>query len=137
MQPFYDFPDYTMGLHALVGEEAFRGPSRVRAWMSSAVQMMFLVEPRCQLVVSEPLASNTKMIDYECECGGQVEKEIQLPHKRAALVFWTKERFDTLWPLDDRPSIPLRTPSSFSSNVTTSVAPSSSASASPATATAA
>ncbi|CAO1618866.1 unnamed protein product [Parajaminaea phylloscopi] len=105
LKPFYDFPEHAMGLHALVGEEAFRGPSRVRAWMSSAVQMMYLLEPRCELVVSEPRATNRKMVAYECECGGQVEKEIQLPHKRAALVFWRKDRFNALWPLGDRPGL--------------------------------
>lgn len=36
--------------------------------------MMFLLQPRCELVVSEPRASNQLMIDYECLCGGQVEK---------------------------------------------------------------
>lgn len=39
LTPFYDFPEHTMGLHALVGEQRFRGPDRVRAWMTSAVEV--------------------------------------------------------------------------------------------------
>lgn len=134
--------------------------------------MMFLLEPRCDLVVSEPRSSNTKMIDYECETGGQIEKvsfsaavefpvkhcfswwltlpdastpqEIQLPHKRAALVFWRKSSFETTWPLGDRSSLVPRQPSTPSANasLTTSVTASpaklsSASSSSPSTAAAA
>lgn len=37
-------------------------------------QMIFTLEPRCDLVVSEPNIKNEKMVNYECECGGRVEK---------------------------------------------------------------
>ena len=71
---YFDAGDYDRGFHALVGEERFRGPHRVRSWMGSVVHLLFLLDPRTQRVVSEPRASNTKMVEYECLCGGHVEK---------------------------------------------------------------
>ncbi|CAO1629853.1 unnamed protein product [Sympodiomycopsis kandeliae] len=105
LQPFYNFPDQTLGFHALVGEEHFRGPNRVRAWMASVVYMIYSLEPRCDLVVSEPNIVNEKMVNYECECGGRVEKPIKLPHKTAALVFFNKAAFCKVWPLGPRPAV--------------------------------
>lgn len=43
LDPFYDFPEQTLGFHALVGEEHFRGPNRVRAWMASVVYVSVCV----------------------------------------------------------------------------------------------
>lgn len=53
--------------------------------------MIRQLEPRCPLICSEPKVTNDKMIRYECETGGRVHREIQLPHKRAALVLWERE----------------------------------------------
>lgn len=65
--------------------------------------MLLNFEPRCDLVVSEPDITNTKMVDYECECGGEVEKPVDLPHKRAAMVFFRKDDFlSRTWPLGPR-----------------------------------
>ncbi|WFD18133.1 hypothetical protein MCAP1_000345 [Malassezia caprae] len=100
---FHDIHDFDRGFHALVGEERFRGPHRVRAWMGSVVHLLFFLDPRTTRVVSEPRASNTKMVEYECLCGGHVEKLIDLPHKRAALVLFPRERFFQLCPLGPLP----------------------------------
>jgi hypothetical protein len=72
--PFYEAGDYDRGFHALVGEEHFRGPHRVRTWMGSIIHMLFLMDVRTQRVVLEPRASNHKMINYAQMCGGHVEK---------------------------------------------------------------
>lgn len=72
--PYYDAGDYDRGFHALVGEEHFRGPHRVRTWMGSIIHMLFLMDVRTQRVVLEPRASNHKMINYAQMCGGHVEK---------------------------------------------------------------
>lgn len=103
LRTLYDIGDFDRGFHALVGEERFRGPHRVRAWMGSVVHLLFLLDPRTTRVVSEPRASNTKMVEYECLCGGHVEKLIDLPHKRAALVLFPRERFFQLCPLGPLP----------------------------------
>lgn len=72
--PFYDAGDYDRGFHALVGEDRFRGPHRVRTWMGSVIHMMFLLDVRTQKVVLEPRASNLTMINYAQMCGAHVEK---------------------------------------------------------------
>ncbi|KAK0527481.1 hypothetical protein OC842_004856 [Tilletia horrida] len=97
--PFYDVRDFDRGFHALVGEDKFRGEHRVRAWMSSVLHLIFLLDPRTDRAVSEPRASNAKMVNYECLNGGHVEKLIDLGHKRAALVLFPRERFFQLCPL--------------------------------------
>lgn len=104
LRDFYDASDYDRGFHALVGEERFRGPHRVRSWMGGIIHLLFLLDPRTMKVVSEPRASNTKMVEYECMCGGHVEKLIDLSHKRAALVFIPRERFFQLCPMGPLPA---------------------------------
>ncbi|KAE8212475.1 hypothetical protein CF327_g3913 [Tilletia walkeri] len=97
--PFFDVREFDRGFHALVGEEKFRGEQRVRAWMSSVLHMIFLLDSRTDRAVSEPRASNAKMVNYECLNGGHVEKLIDLGHKRAALVLFPRERFFQLCPM--------------------------------------
>ncbi|EPQ31978.1 uncharacterized protein PFL1_00176 [Pseudozyma flocculosa PF-1] len=99
----YDASIRDRGFHALVGNEKFRGPHRVRSWMGSLVHLMFLLDPQTDLCVSEPRLSNTKMVEYECMVGGHVEKFIDFPHKRAALVFFPRHRFFQLCPLQPLP----------------------------------
>ncbi|PKI85876.1 hypothetical protein MVES1_000379 [Malassezia vespertilionis] len=99
LRNYFDAGDYDRGFHALVGEDRFRGPHRVRSWMGSVIHFLFLLDNRTMRVVSEPRASNTKMVEYECMCGGHVEKWIDLPHKRAALVYVPRERYFQLCPM--------------------------------------
>lgn len=96
---FYNAEDYDRGFHALVGEQHFRGPHRVRSWMGSLIHMLFVQDARTQRVVLEPRATNSVMINYTTMCGGHVEKLIDLPHKRAALVICPREGFFQLCPL--------------------------------------
>lgn len=100
---FYTAGQHDRGFHALVGDERFRGPHRVRSWMGSVVHMMFLLDPSTRQCVSEPRLSNTKMVQYEQMVGGNVEKFIDFPHKRAALVTFGKERFFQLCPMGPLP----------------------------------
>ncbi|MET0389814.1 MAG: GNAT family N-acetyltransferase [Polyangiales bacterium] len=92
--PYYDVDDYDRGLHMLVGEQRFRGPARVRAWLRSLVHYLFLDDPRTRRVVAEPRADNQKMIDYLCGSAGfYVEKQFDFPHKRAAMAIVPRETF--------------------------------------------
>ncbi|GAC96600.1 aerobactin siderophore biosynthesis protein iucB [Pseudozyma hubeiensis SY62] len=100
---FYTAGQYDRGFHALVGDERFRGPHRVRSWMGSVVHLMFLLDPSTTQCVSEPRLTNTKMVQYEMMVGGNVEKWIDFPHKRAALVQFGKERFFQLCPMGPLP----------------------------------
>lgn len=103
LNDFYLAGQHDRGFHALVGDERFRGPHRVRSWMGSVVHLMFLLDPSTSQCVSEPRLSNTKMVQYEMMVGGNVEKYIDFPHKRAALVMFGKERFFQLCPMGPLP----------------------------------
>lgn len=52
--------NYTRGLHALVGENEFRGPHRVKVWLSALVHYCFLADSRTETVMLEPRVDNTK-----------------------------------------------------------------------------
>ncbi|MEG0121380.1 MAG: GNAT family N-acetyltransferase, partial [Pseudomonas sp.] len=85
--------DYDRGIHMLVGEERHRGPHKVASWLSALVHYLFLDDPRTQRVVAEPRADNAKMIGYMQNQCFHCEKEIDFPHKRAALMMLGRERF--------------------------------------------
>lgn len=52
--------NWTRGLHVLVGEEEFRGPDRVRAWLSSFVHWCWLSDSRTDAILLEPRVDNEK-----------------------------------------------------------------------------
>lgn len=52
--------NYTRGLHVLVGEKEFRGPHRVKVWLSALVHFCFLADPRTETVMLEPRVDNIK-----------------------------------------------------------------------------
>ena len=55
-----DVNDWDRGFHALVGEQEFRGPHRVKVWMSALVHYFLLADPRTQRVIVEPRIDNEK-----------------------------------------------------------------------------
>ena len=91
--PFYAVDDYDRGLHVLVGEEPFRGPQRVAAWLSGLVHFAFLDDPRTRTVVAEPRADNARMIEYFAATGFHRQRTFHFPHKRAALMVLPREVF--------------------------------------------
>jgi hypothetical protein len=50
--------DYDRGIHCLVGEEEFRGPQRVKIWLSALVHYCWLSDNRTETVVMEPRVDN-------------------------------------------------------------------------------
>jgi len=91
--PYYDVDDYDRGIHMLVGDEQFRGPHRVAAWLPSLAHFLFLDDPRTRHVVAEPRADNAKMIGYMQTAGFYKPKEFNFPHKRAAMMMLSREAF--------------------------------------------
>lgn len=91
--PFYAVDDYDRGIHMLVGEETHRGPHKVESWLSALVHYLLLDEPRTQRIVAEPRADNQRMIAHMQRLGFWQEKEFDFPHKCAALMVQSRERF--------------------------------------------
>ena len=57
-----DVSDFDRGLHALVGEQEFRGPHRVRIWTSALIHYCWLADSRTEKVLMEPRADNEKSV---------------------------------------------------------------------------
>ena len=51
---------YDRGLRVLVGEEEFRGPDRVRVWLSALVHYCWLSDPRTERVLADPRVDQEK-----------------------------------------------------------------------------
>lgn len=49
-----------LGIHVLVGEQKFRGPHRIKVWLSALVHCCFLADSRTECVMLEPRVDNEK-----------------------------------------------------------------------------
>jgi RimJ/RimL family protein N-acetyltransferase len=56
----YQVSDYDRGVHLLIGEQRFRGPHRVKVWLSALVHYCFLADARTETVMLEPRVDNEK-----------------------------------------------------------------------------
>ena len=54
--------EWDRGLHMLVGEQEFRGPHRIKVWLSALVHHCWLADNRTMSVVMEPRVDNTKYV---------------------------------------------------------------------------
>ena len=59
-----DVDNWDRGLHALVGEQEFRGAHRVKIWASALVHYCWLADPRTQRVLMEPRVDNEKQVKW-------------------------------------------------------------------------
>ncbi|OAL53684.1 hypothetical protein IQ07DRAFT_608990 [Pyrenochaeta sp. DS3sAY3a] len=98
MGAHYQSSPYDRGRHSLVGDIRFRGPYRVSAWWSGLMHYMFLDEPRTWNLVGEPAVISSTVLAYDFAHGFHVEKLMDLPHKRSALMMVNREKFFTLSP---------------------------------------
>ncbi|KAF1813830.1 hypothetical protein P152DRAFT_472639 [Eremomyces bilateralis CBS 781.70] len=84
--------NYDRGIHCLVGEQEFRGPQRVKLWLTALVHHCWISDNRTEVVVMEPRVDNKKLEQYCLEVGFFKEQEVTLPHKQSYLL---KIRRDT------------------------------------------
>nr|Q52UT1.1 RecName: Full=Acyltransferase ato1; AltName: Full=Ferrichrome A biosynthesis cluster protein ato1 [Omphalotus olearius]AAX49354.1 putative acyltransferase [Omphalotus olearius] len=85
--------DYDQGIHILIGEEKFRGRHRFTAVMTSLYHACFLREPRTEVVVSEPRADLPIVPRLIAYLPQELNREFELPHKRAVYTVVRRERF--------------------------------------------
>ncbi|KAK5130711.1 hypothetical protein LTR08_001741 [Meristemomyces frigidus] len=86
--------DFDRGLHVLVGEQEFRGPHRVRVWLSALVHHCFLADMRTAGVVMEPRVDNEKLKRYCESIGFYKEREVTFPHKQSNLMKIQREAWE-------------------------------------------
>jgi hypothetical protein len=104
---YYDAGDFDRGRHSLVGDARYRGRHRVLAWWSCIIHYLFLDDHRTNAVIGEPNASNNQVLIYDYIHGLHLEKWIDFPHKRAALVKVSRERFFQISPFNQNGSTDL------------------------------
>jgi hypothetical protein len=61
--------NYDRGIHCLVGEQEFRGPSRVKIWLSALVHYCWLADNRTETVMMEPRVDNQKYVYFFSRSG--------------------------------------------------------------------
>lgn len=92
--PYYDADQYDRGLHLLVGNRNYLGRRYFYAWFTGLTHFMFLDDVRTQCVLGEPRADNRGLLQHmKIVPSYRVQKEFDFPHKRAALVECTRQRF--------------------------------------------
>lgn len=89
-----DVGDWDRGLHVLVGEQEFRGPQRVRVWLSALVHYCWTADLRTERVVMEPRVDNVKLKEYCESVGFWKEKEVSFPHKQSNLMKIRRESWE-------------------------------------------
>ncbi|KAF2720364.1 hypothetical protein K431DRAFT_321085 [Polychaeton citri CBS 116435] len=86
--------DWDRGIHCLVGEQEFRGPHRVRVWLSALIHYCWLADMRTEAVMMEPRVDNEKLRKYCEEVGFYKQQEISFPHKQSNLMKIRREAWE-------------------------------------------
>ena len=91
--PYYDVQDHDRGWHVVVGENKHQGIGKLKGWFNSLMHYMFLDDPRTQRILGEPRIDHDRQIDFLKSQGFGHLKDIQLTHKKAALLRLEREFF--------------------------------------------
>lgn len=88
----YDVHPHDQGIHLLIGPPTYLGKGYALPLLQTMTAWLF-EHTATQKVVAEPDIRNDKMIHIFTKCGFRLQKEIQLPDKRAALMYCHRETF--------------------------------------------
>lgn len=91
--PHYAVDDYDRGFHMAVGDAEVRHRGWGRQWFLAMAHFLFLDDPRTQRLVGEPRVDQHMVRAWSASTPWEEWGEIQFPHKRAALMVMTRERF--------------------------------------------
>ncbi|MFS2154206.1 GNAT family N-acetyltransferase [Rhizobium sp. Rhizsp42] len=89
----YAAEDKDRGWHMLVGEPAFFGRGVAPAIIRAFTRYLFLDDPATTKVVGEPSVAARRLLRYAPACAFEEQGEIDLPDKRAKLMFCHRDRF--------------------------------------------
>lgn len=90
----YEFHPEDQGIHLLIGEQSFLGKGYAFPLLRAMTSFLFQ-HSATKKVIAEPDIRNSKMIHVFARCGFELQREIDLPDKRAALMFCEKKSFLT------------------------------------------
>lgn len=94
LAPFYDAKIFDRGIHLLIGNTKYLGKENTDAILKSVCHYIFLADPRTERIMGEPRIDNDKILKYLLLFDAWKKiKEFDFPHKRAALVECSRERF--------------------------------------------
>ncbi|CAM1371234.1 Acetyltransferase [Tenacibaculum sediminilitoris] len=89
---YYDVQENDYGMHVLVAPVKKRVPQFTWHVFSTIIDYFFSV-PQVERIVVEPDVNNEKIHVLNKKAGFEYQKEIELPHKKAALAFCTRETY--------------------------------------------
>lgn len=93
---YYQAEPADRGVHLLIGPPEYLGRGLALPLLR-AMTAFQLSYPGTRRVVAEPDVRNGRMIHVFRRCGYEKQKEIDLPDKRAALMFCDKGRFQEMF----------------------------------------
>lgn len=93
---YYDYDPADQGVHLLIGPPEFLGKGYATPLLQ-AITFLLFQQDQTQKVVAEPDVRNEKMIHVFEKCGYVFQREINLPDKRAALMFCERDQFIRSW----------------------------------------
>ncbi|CAA0181012.1 GNAT family N-acetyltransferase [Tenacibaculum maritimum] len=90
---YYDAQENDYGMHVLVAPSQKRIPQFTWHIFSTIITYFFSM-PKVNRIIVEPDVNNKKIHVLNKKAGFIYEKEIELPQKKAALAFCTKENYE-------------------------------------------
>lgn len=91
--PHYAAEDYDRGFHMAVGDPEVRHRGWGRQWFLAMAHFLFLDDARTQRLVGEPRIDQARVRGWSASTPWEEWGEVVFPHKRAALMVLTRDRF--------------------------------------------